>query len=59
MPKFLKPLVEFLPLTHLVRAIRAIFNHGVSFGDVLPQMGILSIWMIFCFAISVKFFKWE
>ncbi|MFQ5632061.1 MAG: ABC transporter permease, partial [bacterium] len=58
-PKFLKPLVEFLPLTHLVRAIRGIFTNGISFMDVLPQMGILSIWMIVCFAISVKLFRWE
>lgn len=58
-PKFLKPLVEFLPLTHLVRAIREIFNNGVAFADVLPQMGILSIWMIVCFGASVKLFKWE
>lgn len=58
-PNFLKPLVEFLPLTHLVRAIRAIFNNGLTFLDVLPQMGILSIWMIVCFLISIKTFKWE
>lgn len=58
-PKFLKPLVEFLPLTHLVRAIRAIFNHGVSLSDVLPQMGILSLWMLLCFGLSIKLFRWE
>lgn len=59
MPKFLKPLVEFLPLTHLVRSLRGIFNNGLSFSDVLPEMGILSIWMVVCFGISVKLFKWE
>jgi ABC-2 type transport system permease protein len=58
-PKFLKPVIEFLPLTHLVRAIRAIFNHGVSFVEVLPQMGILAVWMAVCFGISIKLFKWE
>ncbi|MFQ5485961.1 MAG: ABC transporter permease, partial [Desulfobacterales bacterium] len=59
MPKFLKPLVEFLPLTHLVRAIRSIFTNGLTFLDVLPQMAILTVWMILCFSISVKLFKWE
>ncbi|RMF70350.1 MAG: ABC transporter permease [Calditrichaeota bacterium] len=58
-PKMLKPVVEFLPLTHLVRAIRAIFNNGVSFFDVLPQMGILTIWMLLCFGVSIKLFRWE
>ncbi len=59
MPKFLKPLVEFLPLTHLVRSLRGIFSNGLSFSEVLPEMGILSIWMVVCFGISVKLFKWE
>lgn len=59
MPKFLKPLIEFLPLTHLVRAIRSIFNNGAQLAEVLPQMVILSIWMVVCFAFSVKKFQWE
>ncbi len=58
-PKILKPLVEFLPLTHMVRAIRAIFNHGAALTSVLPQMGILIVWMVVCLAVSVKLFKWE
>ena len=59
LPKFLQPLIEFLPLTHLVRAVRSIFNNGAQLVEVLPQMGILSIWMIACFAFSVKKFRWE
>jgi len=59
LPKFFKPLVEFLPLTHLIRASRAIFNNGVPLISVLPEMGILAVWMVTCFALSVKLFKWE
>lgn len=59
LPKFLQPLIEFLPLTHLVRAVRSIFNNGAQLTEVLPQMGILSIWMIACFVFSVKKFRWE
>ena len=58
-PGFLKPLIEFLPLTHLVRAIRAIFNQGMMFTDVLPQMAILGVWIVVCFTASVKLFRWE
>lgn len=58
-PKFFKPIVEFLPLTHLIRAIRPIFNNGASLIEVWPQLVILSVWMVVCFAISVKMFKWE
>ncbi|MFQ5651974.1 MAG: ABC transporter permease [bacterium] len=59
MPKFLKPLVEFLPLTHLVRAIRSIFNNGLAFTDVLPQMAILTVWTVVLFGVAIKLFKWE
>lgn len=59
LPKFMKPLVEFLPLTHLVRAVRSIFNNGAQLVEVLPEIGILSIWMIACFAFAVKKFRWE
>jgi ABC-2 type transport system permease protein len=58
-PGLLRPLIEFLPLTHLVRAIRAIFNQGLTFGDVLPQMAVLAVWIVVCFTASVKLFKWE
>jgi ABC-2 type transport system permease protein len=58
-PSYLKPIVEFLPLTHLVRAIRAIFNNGVGFMDVLPQMGVLALWVLVCFGVSIKLFRWE
>ncbi|MEL6821941.1 MAG: ABC transporter permease [Calditrichota bacterium] len=59
LPGFLQPLVEALPLTHLVRAIRGIFTNGASLSSVLPQLLILTGWIITCFAFSVKKFKWE
>ncbi len=59
LPEYLQPLVEFLPLTHLVNAIRSIFNNGVALMDLLPEMGILAAWMVICFTFSVKKFKWE
>ncbi len=59
LPKILKPLVEFLPLTHLIRATRAIFNSGVPLESVLPQLGILTVWMVVCFALSIRLFRWE
>lgn len=59
LPEYLQPLVEFLPLTHLVNAIRSIFNNGTALLELLPEVGILAAWMVICFAFSVKKFKWE
>ena len=59
LPGFLQPLVEILPLTHLVRAIRAVFNEGLTVLDVWPQLAILAGWFVACFLFSVRCFKWE
>jgi len=58
-PVYLKPIVAFLPLTHLVHALRSVFNEGASLVAVSPQLLILLIWFIICFLFSVYKFKWE
>jgi len=58
-PGFLKPLVEFLPLTHLVRAIRQIFNYGASLSTLWLPITVLAVWLAVCFLFSVKKFRWE
>ena len=59
MPFFLKPVVAFLPLTHLVYALRAVFNEGATLFDVMPRLAILTVWFILCFLFSIYKFKWE
>ena len=59
MPLFLKPVVAFLPLTHLVHALRAVFSDGAALIDVMPRLVILVIWFIVCFLFSIYKFKWE
>jgi ABC-2 type transport system permease protein len=59
LPGYLQPLIKFLPLTHLVKAIRSIFNQGVLLSELLPEMGILAVWMVASFVFSLKKFKWE
>jgi ABC-2 type transport system permease protein len=58
-PMFLKPIVAFLPLTHLVHALRTVFNDGAALIDVIPRLVILLIWFISCFLFSIYKFKWE
>jgi ABC-2 type transport system permease protein len=59
MPLFLQPIIAFLPLTHLVFALRIVFNEGAALFDVLPQLAILLVWFIGCFLFSIFKFKWE
>jgi ABC-2 type transport system permease protein len=59
MPLFLQPVIAFLPLTHLVYALRSVFNEGAALIDVLPQLAILLVWFSACFIFSIYKFKWE
>lgn len=59
LPDFLQPLVEILPLTHLVRVVRGVFSYGESLFAFLPELLVLTLWMAACFLFALKLFKWE
>lgn len=58
-PKFVQPLIKVLPLTYLANALRDVMMRGEGFTAVSRDMGILAIYGIVIFAVSVKAFKWE
>lgn len=59
LPKSIQWLVEALPLTALNDALRKISFEGAHLTDCGKQIGILAIWGIVVYSISVKVFKWE
>ncbi len=59
LPSFLHPLCKVLPLTHLNEALRKVAFEGQSIISCLPEIGILSIWIVIIYAIAFKIFKWE
>jgi ABC-2 type transport system permease protein len=58
-PKWLRPLSEALPLTHLNNAMRKVAFEGAGLGDVTHQLLILLVWGIAIYAVAIKTFKWE
>jgi len=58
-PDALQPLIKALPLTALIDALRANLLQGASFVQLAPQLGILGGWMIVCFAVALKIFRWR
>ncbi len=58
-PKWLQPISNFLPLTHLNTAMRAVAFEGANIWDVRTQIGILLLWGVVVYAIAIKVFKWE
>jgi ABC-2 type transport system permease protein len=59
MPKFLEYIAIALPSTHLSDALRMIAIEGQGIGDVWSDLLIVGGWTIGCFAVSIRFFRWE
>lgn len=58
-PKWLQPVSNALPLTHLNTAMRSVAFEGQSLWDVRTEIGILLLWGIAVYFVAVKVFKWE
>lgn len=58
-PPWLKSIADILPLTHLNDAMRNVAFEGAHLSACYKQIGILGIWGIVVYIISIKVFRWE
>jgi ABC-type multidrug transport system permease subunit len=58
-PSQVQPIIQALPLTATNDALRAIMLQGAGWGVVAPELGILALWMIACFTIALRIFRWR
>ena len=58
-PKWLQVIAQAMPLTHLNNALRAVAFEGSNLWGQRWEIGILLLWGVVVYAISVKVFKWE
>lgn len=58
-PAFVQPLVQALPLTAVNDALRANMLEGAGLAQVAPELGIIAAWLVVCFAIALKIFRWQ
>lgn len=58
-PSWLKPVADILPLKHLNDAMRNVAFEGSHLNDCGKQLGILAIWGVLMYALSVKVYKWD
>jgi ABC-2 type transport system permease protein len=59
MPDWLQNVSAFLPLTPIIDGIRLIATEGKHFIDILPQLGLIGIWMVVIYIIAFRVFRWE
>jgi ABC-2 type transport system permease protein len=58
-PRVVQPFIKALPLTATNDALRANMLRGVELPALWPQLAVLVAWMIVCFAIALKIFRWR
>jgi len=58
-PAAAQPLLKALPLTALNDALRAVMLEGLPLASTAPQLAILAAWAVICFALALRFFRWQ
>lgn len=58
-PEWLQPMIQALPLTALVDALRVIYNQGGNLLDIGAELGILLVWTLLGFTIASRTFRWQ
>jgi ABC-2 type transport system permease protein len=58
-PSVVQPFIKALPLTATNDALRASMLRGIELPGLWPQFAVLLAWMVLCFAIALKIFRWR
>jgi ABC-type multidrug transport system permease subunit len=57
-PPTVQPLIQALPLTQLVSALRKVILEGAGLSDVSAALLILAAWAVGTFLLALRFFRW-
>jgi ABC transporter DrrB family efflux protein len=57
-PDWLRPLLDLLPLSPLVDALRGVMLDGQPLTALWPQVATVAAWGIISFAIALRIFRW-
>jgi ABC-type multidrug transport system permease subunit len=58
-PKAMQPFIQALPLTAVNDALRANMLQGASLAAVSGELAIALAWLVVCFAVALKLFRWR
>jgi ABC-2 type transport system permease protein len=58
-PDVMQPVIKALPLTAVIDALRANMLQGANLTQIAPQVAIIAFWLIICFALALKLFRWR
>jgi len=58
-PDLVQPLIKALPLTAVIDALRANMLQGAGLAQMAPQAAVLGGWLVVCFGLALKLFRWR
>ena len=58
-PSVMQPFIKALPLTAVIDALRASMLQGATLAQLSPQIAILCGWLVICFGLALKLFRWR
>jgi ABC-2 type transport system permease protein len=59
MPEWLQSVTAWLPLTPVIDGVRLIATEGKNLVDILPQVGMIGMWLVVVYLIAFRVFRWE
>jgi ABC-type multidrug transport system permease subunit len=57
-PDAMQPVIQLLPLTQLLNALRGVILEGMGWYDVAGPLAILAAWALATFALALRIFRW-
>ncbi len=58
-PDVMQPFVRALPLTAVNDALRANMLQGAALSSLVPQLAVIAVWVVGCYAVALKLFRWK
>lgn len=58
-PDVVQPVIQALPLTATIDALRGTMLQGAGWDVAAPELVILVTWMVACFALALRLFRWR
>jgi len=59
MPDAIRAVARVLPLTYLGDGLRQLMVDGTPFAPLWVCFAFLAVWLVVCFGIAARFFKWQ
>ena len=58
-PDQIQPVIRALPLTAVINALRANILRGAGWQAVAPELAIIVAWLVVCFVLALRLFRWR